>query len=807
MKISYRWLQDYLTIVLSPHELAELLTDIGLEVESLTEIESIKGGLRGVVIGEVLTCEPHPNADRLKITTVQVGEEEPLPIVCGAPNVAAGQKVLVATVGSTLYPADKPLTIKKSKIRGEVSQGMICAEDELGLGSNHDGIMVLDDAAPIGVPAAGYFKLESDHVFEIGLTPNRSDAMCHYGVARDIKAALAVRHEERLKLNRPGISTFYVQHRDRPVEVSIENKEACLRYAGVSLKGLQVGPSPKWLQQRLRSIGLSPLNNVVDITNFVLHETGHPLHAFDLKKIGGQHIYVKNLPEGTTFTTLDGKERKLSQEDLMICDAEKPLVLAGIFGGLNSGVDEDTTEVFLESAVFDPVSIRKSARRHGLSTDASFRYERGIDPDMTLYALKRAALLIQQVAGGEISMNIRDNVVEKVEPHAVTLHLAKVHEAIGQEIAVKTIKKILQELEIRITAESGQDLYLQVPSYRHDVSRPADLIEEILRIYGFNQIDITGPMRISIAHETPRSRESYREMATQSLIARGFHEIMNNSLTKGTYYEKFDFDPKYSVTIVNPLSQDLSVMRQNLLWGGLETIRHNSRRQRPELRLLEFGRVYRHLPKGYQETEHLALWITGPDQPESWRHATVESDFYSIKGEVSQLLHVLGIKQWQEHPYHSALYSSALQMEIHGKKLVTLGKLAPAVCQVLELKQAVYYADMDWDGLYQAAAAQIIRYEDLPKFPEVRRDLALLLDASIPYADLQKAAFKVEKKLLKQVNLFDVYEGKNVPEGKKSYALSFILQDQKTTLKDARVDQVMNKIKEHFAQEFSAQLR
>lgn len=807
MKISYHWLQDYLSTSLTPQQAGEILTDIGLEVEGIEEVESVKGGLKGVVIGEVLTCEQHPNADKLKLTSVNIGASNPVQIVCGAPNVAVGQKVPVATVGCTLYPNDQPLKIKKSKLRGEVSEGMICAEDELGLGSNHEGIMVLDSKAIPGTAAADYFDLKSDFVLEIGLTPNRSDAMSHLGVARDLKAALTIREQENKVLNWPGISTFNVSVSDLPVKVTIENEQACHRYAGVSFRDVQVASSPNWLQERLRSIGLAPINNIVDITNFVLHETGHPLHAFDLNKIAGHHITVKNLPEGTLFTTLDGKERKLSAEDLMICDDEKPLVLAGIFGGMNSGVTENTTKVFLESAIFDPVSVRKSAKRHGLSTDASFRYERGIDPELTIYALKRAAILIRDIAGGVISMNIRDTYPVKPEPAKVKFNLERAERLIGKKLPTSLIKSILRELEIRITAESGQDLYLEVPPYRHDVTREADIIEEILRLYGFNQVETSERMQISIAQNDARSPGVYREIAANMLSNRGFYEIMNNSLTQKSYYENYGFKAEQCVPIVNPLSQDLGVMRQSLLFGGLEAIRHNLRRQRNRLRFYEFGQEYRLLPKDYQENDVLALWITGPEMPENWKNNSKPSDFYSLKSEITALLHRMNLTQWQEQEATGELWSEALALSIHNKTPIEFGQVQPALLQQMDIKQPVYFARIDWKALSTAAAKTSPQYKPIPRFPEVRRDLALLLDKEVPYAQLRETALKTERNLLKEINLFDVYEGKNLPEGKKSYALSFTLQDENDTLQDARVDKVMDKVLKALQHKFSAQLR
>ena len=807
MKISYKWLQDYLNIDHSPDKIAEILTDIGLEVEGTEEIETIKGGLKGVVIGEVLECEPHPNADKLKLTKVNLGTGEPVQIVCGAPNVDTGQRVPVATVGSTLYMGDKSLKIKKSKLRGEVSEGMICAEDELGLGDSHEGIMVLDEDAEPGTPASEYFKIESDYVFEIGLTPNRTDAISHYGMARDLKAALQIREGSTTQLNRPGISTFTPQNRDLPVEVNIEDKDACWRYAGVSLKGVKVEPSPAWMQNRLRAIGLQPINNIVDITNFVLHETGHPLHAFDLDKIADHTIVVKKLPEGTKFTTLDEKERTLSSEDLMICDAEKPLVIAGVFGGLDSGVTETTTDVFLESAVFNPVSIRKSAKRHALNTDASFRYERGIDPEMTLYALKRAAILIRELAGGEISMNIRDNHQVKTKNHQVKLSLERMEQFIGMKMKKQQVKEILQALEIQVKSESASDFFLEVPAYRHDVTREADVIEEVLRIYGYNNVEDSDRMQISISHMEAKSEENFRKVLSSSLVGQGFSEIMNNSLTQGKYFEKYGFEPNRSVEIVNPLSQDLGVLRQDLLFGGLESILYNINRQRPNLQFFEFGTVYSKQNEQYTEEDRLALWITGKRAPESWRNSSGHADFFTLKSAIYNLLEQLGIADYNFKEYKGEYLDYGLTIKSQGKETGHFGKVGSDLLKDLGIKQEVYYASLRWESLVEQAKDMNTEFRELARYPEVRRDLALLLDREVSYEELEQTAMKNAKKLLKRVNLFDIYQGKNLPENKKSYAMSFILQDEEQTLKDQQVDETMNKIIKAYQEKHAAELR
>lgn len=807
MKISYNWLKEYINTNLPAAEVSELLTNTGLEVEGLEEIETVKGGLKGVVIGEVLTCEQHPNADRLKITTVDVGGDKPLHIVCGAPNVAAGQKVPVATVGTEIYTEEGSFTIKKSKIRGEASEGMICAEDELGLGQGHDGIMVLDPKAEVGTPAAEFFNIESDYVFEIGLTPNRTDAISHYGVARDLRAALLRFGHGGTELSKPSVASFSVSHKDLPIEVQVENPEDCFRYTGVALKNVKVEASPDWLQNRLRAIGLSPINNVVDITNFVLHETGHPLHAFDVAKIANHKIIVKKLPAGTKFTTLDEKERTLHEDDLMICDDEKGLVLAGVFGGLQSGVSESTTEIFLEAAHFNPVSIRKAAKRHGLNTDSSFRYERGVDPEMTLYALKRAALLIRDIAGGETAMDIRDERPVKIEPHEVSIDLKRMEKLIGQALKPDLVKNILTWLDIRIKAESGGTLHLEIPAYRHDVTREADVVEEILRIYGFNAIEFGTKMNISVAQVNSKDASAYREKVSAQLSGRGFMEMINNSLTKPDYCQKNGFDAGQSVEMLNPLSQDLAVLRQDLLFGGLESIAYNIKRQRANLRFYEFGRHYQKTEKGYKEQERLGLWVTGQEGEENWKNPTAKSDFFTLKNELNLMISALGLDQIQEDALENELFDEALTFDIFKNEVAVLGRVKASVAKQFDIKQPVYYANLNWAKLAELAARQRIVMKDLSRFPEVRRDLALLLDDSIRYSDLKQAAEKAERKILKSVNLFDVYQGKNLPEGKKSYAMSFILQDEDKTLEDKQVDKAMEKILNSFKNQFNAELR
>lgn len=807
MKISHNWLKDYINTDLAPESIAEILTDTGLEVEGLEKIETVKGGLRGVVVGQVITCDQHPNADRLKVTTVNIGEPEVLHIVCGAPNVATGQKVLVATVGTTIYTDEGSFEIKKAKIRGEVSQGMICAEDELGLGESHDGIMILDPETPVGMEAAELFQVETDHVYEIGLTPNRTDAMCHFGVARDLRAALIRQGKEGTECSLPSVTSFSVTAGDLPVDVKVEDDVACPRYTGVSLKNVKVEDSPAWLQNRLRAIGLHPINNIVDITNYVLHETGHPMHAFDLDQIAGRQIIVKKLPPGTKFTTLDEKERTLDADDLMICDQEKGLVLAGVFGGINSGVTRETTRVFLEAAYFSPVGIRKSAKRHGLNTDSSFRYERGVDPEMTLYALRRAANMIRDIAGGEIAMDIKDVNSEKFSRAEVKLNLKRMNRLIGKDLDPTMVKKILHALDFQIKAEGTEELLLQVPYYRVDVTREADVVEEVLRIYGFNNIPLPEKMNISVAQNDMRSPEKIRESVSRSLSARGFQEVMNNSLTRPEYHsDDWGISEDNAVEILNPLSRDLAVMRQNLLFGGLESINRNANRQRPNLRFFEFGKVYGR-NGGFNENDLLALWITGEEGPESWQNKLGESSFYTLKAEIEHLLRLTGIKEWSEVETTAGIFSEGIQIEAGGKSIVQLGSVAKKLLEKTDVKQAVYYAEFNWDNLTEVARSGKILFAELPKYPEVRRDLALLLDREVKYGDLVKTARKAESRILRRVNLFDVYEGKNLPTGKKSYALSFILRDDEQTLNDKTVDEVMTRLTESFKKEHAAELR
>ncbi len=807
MKISYNWLKHYLNIDLPAAEVSDYLTDTGLEVEGLEQVDTVKGGLRGVVIGEVLETSPHPNADRLKLCKVNLGKGDAVQIVCGAKNVAAGQKVPVATVGTEMHSEEGSFTIKKSKLRGEVSEGMICAEDELGLGDDHDGIMVLDPKAEVGTPAADYFKIESDYIFEIGLTPNRTDAMSHYGVARDLRAALLRFDHENLELHLPSTANFMVKSKDLNIDVDIQAKDACYRYLGVSLKDVKIGASPEWIQNRLRSIGLKPINLAVDVTNFVLHECGHPMHAFDADRIEKNKIVVRKAQEGEDFTTLDGTELKLSGEDLVIADPKKAMVLAGVYGGLNSGVTEETENIFLEAAYFNPVNIRKSAKRHGLSTDSSFRYERGVDPAMTEYALKRAASLIQEYGGGEIAMHIRDEHPVKLEPFEVSLDLDYMDTLIGEAIPVEQVREILASLEIRIRAEVSRTLQLEIPTYRQDVQRPADVVEEVLRIYGFNAVPYEGAMKLSVAQLDPRDDAKQREVISSLLSSIGFHEMMNNSLTKASHYEKYGFKAEESVTMINPLSQDLGVMRQTLLFGGLEAIDYNRKRQRPDLKVFEFGRSYQKSKDAYKEQEHLALWISGDYQSENWKYAKDESDFFHLKNAVLNILDRLGINGYQEEVLQNEIFADGIRFGRGKASLVEMGQLHPKLLKDFDLKVPVFYADLNWDMIRKAAKKVGIVMEDLPKYPEVRRDLALLVDKGTAYADLALAAQKAGSKLLREINLFDVYEGKNLPDGKKSYAMSFVFRHDEKTLNDKAVEQMMSKILKSLEKNFKATLR
>ncbi len=807
MKISYNWLKQYLNVTWEVEKVSELLTDLGLEVEGVEEIESIKGGLKGIVVGEVLTCVKHPNADKLSITTVDLGGDEPVQIVCGAPNVAAGQKVPVATVGTTLYDGDESFKIKKGKIRGEVSLGMICAEDELGLGSDHDGIMVLDSGVKAGTKAAEVFNIESDFTIEIGLTPNRSDAMSHYGVARDLWAGLR-RYDADFELTSPSVEEFKIHNNDLPIEVVVENTERAPRYAGVTLTNITVKDSPEWMQNHLKAIGINPINNVVDVTNYVLHELGQPLHAFDAAKITGNKVVVKTVDAKIKFTTLDEVERELHEEDLMICDAEKPMCIGGVFGGNISGVSKETTSIFLESAYFNPVSVRKSSKRHTLSTDASFRFERGIDPNTTIYALKRACLLLEEVAGAKVSSDIFDNYPEAIADFKVSITYKRVNSLIGIEIEKEMIKSILTDLEMKIENETEEGLDLIVPAYRNDVTREADIIEDILRVYGYNNVDFGTKLNSSISFSEGFNVERTTEIIANQLASMGFHEMMANSLTTSKYTESVEsLNNDHNVVILNPLSSDLGVMRQSLLFGGLESISHNINRKRNSLKLYEFGKSYHKFESGYSEKKHLALFTTGNQNEESWNGTSVPTDFFYIKSVAMNVLEKFGIIGLKQKPSSSDVFQEGITLSKGKLKLAELGVVKKSVLKGNDIKQNVFYADLDWENIISLGSKTDVKFQGLPKFPEVKRDLALLLDSEVKFADIYNAATQSERKLLKAVNLFDVYEGDKLPEGKKSYAVSFILQDNEKTLVDKVVDKIMAKLVKTFEKQFGAELR
>ncbi|WP_421805612.1 phenylalanine--tRNA ligase subunit beta [Flagellimonas sp.] len=803
MKISYNWLKQFLQIDWDAQKTGELLTDLGLEVEGITQFESVKGGLKGIVVGHVLTCESHPNADRLKLTTVDIGQEAPVQIVCGAPNVAAGQKVPVATVGTTLYTKEgEAWVIKKGKIRGEVSQGMICAEDEIGLGESHDGIMVLNEELVPGTPCAKVFDIENDEVFEIGLTPNRADAMSHFGVARDLKAGLEQKEIQK-ELVTPSVSNFSIDNRSLKVDVEVMESDLAPRYCGVTINNLVVQDSPDWLKNRLKAIGLAPINNVVDVTNYVLHELGQPLHAFDASKIKGSKVEVKTLPSGTKFTTLDEVERKLHEDDLMICDAEKPMCIAGVFGGLHSGVTEHTTSIFLESAYFDPVSIRKTAKRHGLNTDASFRFERGIDINLTKYALKRAALLIREIAGGYITSEIVDLFPKKPQERQVFLTFNKINSLIGQEIPRDTIKSILSSLEIRINNVTESGLGLTIPTYRVDVTREVDVIEEILRVYGYNNIDFKEKLNASIAKTSRFENYRIQDVVGNLLASKGFYEIMTNSLVANTMSSEEDG----AVQMLNPLSSDLSVLRTSMLHSGLQTVSYNHNRQKTDLKLLEFGKTYHKVDGAYQENQHLALFVSGDRTQSSWAVAPKKSEFFYLKGIVENVFERLGVRDLDTQPLGNADFSEGISYTKNDTVLVSLGLVSRAALKQFDIKQEVFYADLNWDALLKLVSTQNVVFKEIPKFPEVTRDFALLLDESVSFQKVYDIAWKTERKLLKKVNLFDVYTGNNLPEGKKSYAVSFTLMDEKKTLTDKQIDKIMGKLLAQYQKELGAELR
>jgi len=803
MKISYNWLKQFLQIDWDAQKTGELLTDLGLEVEGISQFESVKGGLKGIFVGHVLTCEKHPNADRLKLTTVDVGQEAPLQIVCGAPNVAAGQKVPVATVGTTLYTKEgKSWVIKKGKIRGEVSQGMICAEDEIGVGENHDGIMVLNEELETGTPCSKVFEIENDEVFEIGLTPNRADAMSHFGVARDLKAGLEQKEIQK-ELVTPSASNFSIDNRSLKVDVEVMESNLAPRYCGVTISNLVVQDSPDWLKNRLKAIGLAPINNIVDITNYVLHELGQPLHAFDAAKIKGNKVEVKTLPAGTKFTTLDDVERELHEDDLMICDAASPMCIAGVFGGLHSGVTEHTTSIFLESAYFDPVSIRKTAKRHGLNTDASFRFERGIDINLTKYALKRAALLIREIAGGYITSEIADLFPKKPQERQVFLTFNKINSLIGQEIPEDTIKSILSSLEIRINNVTESGLGLTIPTYRVDVTREVDVIEEILRVYGYNKIDFKEKLNASIAKTSRFENYRIQDVVGSMLASKGFYEIMTNSLVSSDITS----DDETAVQMMNPLSSDLSVLRTSMLHSGLQTVSYNHNRQKTDLKLFEFGKTYHKIDGAYQEKQHLSILLSGDRKQNSWVIDSKKTEFFYLKGIVSNIFERLGLQDIDVKPLSDSDYAEGVSYVREDKVLASLGLVTKVALKRFDIKQEVFYADLEWDAILDCVSTQNIAFKEIPRFPEVTRDFALLLDDSISFQKVYDIAWNTEKKLLKKVNLFDVYRGKNLPDGKKSYAVSFTLMDEKKTLTDKQIDKIMGKLLSQYQKELGAELR
>lgn len=815
MKISYNWLKNYIDTDLSVEKVSKILTDTGLEVEGIEHFESVKGGLEGLVIGQVTSCEKHPNADKLTVTTVNVGNGTKLPIVCGAPNVAEGQKVVVATEGTTLYFGDEKIKIKKTKMRGEASEGMICAEDEIGLGTSHDGIMVLDDSAKIGIPAKEYFNIETDTVFEIGLTPNRIDGASHIGTARDLAAYLS--QTKKTELIKPSVDDFKVDNNNLPIEIIVEDKKACPRYTGVTVSNVKVKTSPEWLQNRLKAIGLKPINNLVDISNFVLHETGQPLHFFDADIIEGNKVIIKTLSRGTLFTTLDEEKRELSADDLMICNEKNGMCIAGVFGGIKSGVTENTKNVFIESAHFNSVYVRKTAKRHDLHTDASFRFERGSDPNITVYALKRAALLMKEIAGGEISSEIVDIYPDPVANYKVDLTFKNLKRLIGKEIEKEKVKNILKSLDIKIVKEDDEKLSLEVPTYRVDVLREADVIEEVLRIYGYNNVEISDHVNSSLSYSPKPDKEKIQNTISDILSAKGFNEIMCNSLTKADYYNNLEsYKPANLVKIFNPLSIDLNVMRQTLLFGGLESIMYNQNRRNPDLKLYEFGNCYylknsesENLLKKYNEEQHLAIFITGHKTEENWITKVEPTSFFLLKTYVENILEKLGfdLNQVKSEEVSSDLFVEGLSYQYNKNQLVNFGILNKKLTKAFDIDTKVYFAEFSWDTVLKLSAKNSIRYTEIPKYPEVRRDLALLLNKEVKFADIKELAYKSERKFLKKVSLFDVFEGEKLGVNKKSYAVSFILQDENKTLTDKQIDKIMNSFIRVFEKELGAQIR
>lgn len=820
MNISYKWLKEYVDFTLTPQEVCDALTSTGLEVDLLEEAQTIRGGLKGLYVGEVLTCDVHPNSDHLHVTTVDLGKGTPSQIVCGAPNVAAGQKVIVADIGCVLYNGDKEFHIKKSKLRGVESNGMICAEDEIGVGSDHSGIIVLPQDAKVGQPAAEYYSLESDWIIEVDITANRADGLSHWGVARDLYAWLKSNGYET-SLHRPDCSKFRVDNEDLPIKVTIENREACLRYACVSVKGCDVKESPSWLQEKLKVIGLRPINNIVDITNYIMMAYGQPMHCFDADMVKGHEIVVRTQPEGTKFVTLDGVEHTLSEHDLSICNSEEPMCIAGIFGGKGSGTYETTKDVVLESAYFHPTWIRKSARRHGLSTDSSFRFERGVDPNATIYALKQAAILCKELAGGQISMKINDVYPTPIENAKVRLDYEYVNSLVGKAIPEDKIKSICESLEIKILEEDKEGLNLEIPAYRVDVQRPCDVVEDILRIYGYNNVEIPTKITSSLVTKGEEDiKHRLENLVGEQLVGMGFNEILNNSLTKGAYYDNRNTWPlKNCVSILNPLSSDLNVMRQTLLFGGLESIEHNVNRKNSNLRFFEFGNVYKFYPErkneenpmeAYSEVHCLGMWVTGKRVEGSWAHADEESSYYELDAYVKSVLARIGVAQGIMVSKKSVndVFSHGITIENRGgKKLVDMGVLSKKVLRTFGIEKPVYYAELNWTALMKAIKKNVVEYREVSKYPSVSRDLALLVDNAVEFKQIEEIARQTEKKLLKSVELFDVYEGKNLPAGKKSYAVNFILQDEEKTLNDKQIENIMNKLIGNLKAKLNAELR
>ena len=816
MKISYNWLKDYVDTSLSPDEVAQILTNTGLEVEGKETFQSVEGGLEGLVIGRVTSCKSHPNADKLSLTTVDVGMNRELPIVCGAPNVAEGQKVIVAKPGTKLFMNGERIELKKTKIRGEVSEGMICAEDEIGMGDDHEGIVVLDEDAPVGEKVKDYLQVEEDTVLEIDLTPNRIDGASHIGVARDLVAYL--RQKEDIELKKPAIDYFKKDDDNLNIDVEIVNREACPRYSGVALTNVNVKPSPEWLQNRLKAVGLNPINNLVDISNFVLLETGQPLHFFDADKIKDNKVVIQKLKEGTPFISLDEQEIKLSEDDLMICDTEKPMCIAGVLGGTNSGVTENTKNLFIESAYFDPRHIRNTAKRHGLNTDASYRFERGADPNNTVYALKRAALMVKEIAGGNISSDIVDKYPDPIDRALVDLNFDNLFRLTGMEIPLHALRIILSALDIEINEETERGMKLSIPTYRVDVTREVDVIEEILRIYGYNQIETSEKLNATLTYSEGIDREKYTDVISTLLTGKGFTEIMANSLTKSAYYNDLTTFPEENLVYLhNPLSSDLNSMRQTLLFGGLEAVAHNINHQRPHLKLFEIGNCYSRksanesddVLKGYHEETHLGLFISGQVTEEIWMEEQKSADFFHMKGYVESILAKLGfhMRQFKMEELESDIFAQGIRYKLKKHTIAEVGMVHPNILNKLDIDTPVYYGDIFWGKVMELAENNKVEYQEIPRYPQVRRDLALLLNEDVRFKQIEDLAYKTERKFLKDVSLFDVYQGEKLGENKKSYAVSFILQDEKQTLKEKHIDKIMNKLIKTFKDQLGAEIR